>query len=120
MISYPGGQKIELPFGVSRHSAPALLVAVYRFDRGSEQLGHLGLCLVEFFPELSKFFAFQRGASLVFLKACPSSAVVCPSSVARFDFVEEVEAAILPSGVRLRRSSISTKSDDLVKSSTYG
>jgi hypothetical protein len=113
VISCPGGQKIELPFGVSRHSAPALLVAVYRFDRGSEQLGHLGLCLVEFFPKLSKFFAFQRGASLVCLKACPSS-------VARPDFVEEVEAGILSSGVRLRRSSISIKSDDLVKSSTYG
>ena len=63
MICFPSGQKIELPFGVSRHPAPTLLVAVYRFDRGPEQLGHLGLRLVQFFAELNKFFAFQRSAS---------------------------------------------------------
>lgn len=63
MISFPGDQKIELPFGVSRHPPPTLLVAVYRFDRGPEQLGHLGLRLVQFFAELNKFFAFQRSAS---------------------------------------------------------
>jgi hypothetical protein len=36
MVSFSGGKKIELPFGVSRHSAPTLLVAVDRFDRGPE------------------------------------------------------------------------------------
>jgi hypothetical protein len=63
VISNPCGQKIELPFGVSWHPAPTLLVAMYRFDRGPEQLGHPGLCLIQFFAESNKFFAFQRGAS---------------------------------------------------------
>ena len=34
IFSFPGGQKIELPFGVSRHPTPTLLIAVYSFDRG--------------------------------------------------------------------------------------
>jgi hypothetical protein len=85
VISYPSSQKIELPFGVSRHTAPTLLVAVYRFDRGPEQLGHLGLRLVQFFAELSKFFAFQKNASLASLLACPSSVVRPPQYSATED-----------------------------------
>ena len=76
MISFPSGQKIELPFSVRRHPAPTLLVAVYRFDRGPEQLGHLGLRLVYFFAELSKFFAFQKSASrnsVIIIKGFPFS-----------------------------------------------
>jgi len=63
MIPFSGGQKIELPFSVSRHPSPTLLVAVYRFYRGPEQLGRLGLRLVQFFAELNKLFAFQKTAS---------------------------------------------------------
>jgi hypothetical protein len=64
MISFSSSQKIELPFGMSRYPAPTLLVAVYGFDRGPEQLGHLGLSFVQFLAESDKFFAFQKNASL--------------------------------------------------------
>ena len=59
-IPLHGYQEEKLPLHMRRYLSPPLLVAVYGFDRRPEQLGHLGLRLVQFLPEMDKLIVFQE------------------------------------------------------------
>jgi hypothetical protein len=59
-----GNQKKYLPFHMGRYGSPALLIAVDRFDRRSQKLGHLPLGLFQFFPEMFKFRAVHISSQL--------------------------------------------------------
>jgi hypothetical protein len=52
-----GLQKEQLPLDVPRHLPPTLLKALHGLKRGSQNLGHLLLGLLQFPPESLKLFA---------------------------------------------------------------
>ncbi len=57
VLPHPGDQEKHLPLHVGRHRSPALFVALNRLKGGSEQYGHLLLCLVQFLAEVDELFA---------------------------------------------------------------
>ena len=60
VLRYPGDQEKHLPLRRRRNKPPALFVTVNRLNRGSEQQGHLLLCLVQFLAEVDELFAVHR------------------------------------------------------------
>ena len=57
VLRYPGDQEKHLPLRRRRNRPPPLFVALNRLNRGSEQYGHLLLCLVQFLAEVDELFA---------------------------------------------------------------
>ena len=57
VFRYPGDQEKHLPLRRRRNRPPPLFVALNRLNRGSEQYGHLLLCLVQFLAEVDELFA---------------------------------------------------------------
>ena len=57
VLRYPGDQEKHLPLYNGRHRTPPLFVALDSFERLSEQLGHLLLCLVQFLAEIDELIA---------------------------------------------------------------
>jgi len=56
VLRYPGDQKKHLPLRRRRNRPPSLFIALNRLKRGSEQLGHLPLGLVQCFSVMDEFF----------------------------------------------------------------
>ncbi len=56
VLTHHGDQEKHLPFHMGRHRSPSLLVALDSLTRGSEQMGHLSLGLVQRISVMDKLF----------------------------------------------------------------
>ena len=60
VLPHPGDQEKHLPLRRRRNGPPPLFITVNRLNRGSEQLGHLFLCLVQFLADEDELFVVHR------------------------------------------------------------